>query len=278
VDRARTIEAELLARCHANTLEDYRAFARATRNGAIEESSELALIFTGDSDSMGNPAFVTRRPDDPVAVVRRAESFFGARKAPWMLLTFPEATEPMRPAARAAGLRDEGDFPGMILHPLPGSEPAAPSGFSVRPAESMAELEALERTGAKAYGKEYSPPESEWLGTPGVTLYVGYLEDDPVSIGALIVAHRVAGIAYIGTAPEHRRRGFAEGIVWRAVRDGRALGCDAAYLWATPMGRGVYERMGFRRILDYHIWTAPHSPLPEAIRRAKRPAGDRRRS
>jgi N-acetylglutamate synthase-like GNAT family acetyltransferase len=97
-------------------------------------------------------------------------------------------------------------------------------------------------------------------------MYLGYDGEEPVSLAALIVAHRIGGIAYVGTVPEARRRGFAEGVVWRAIADARQFSCDAAYLWATPMGRAVYEGMGFRRILDYRIWSAPHSPLPAAIR------------
>ena len=263
--------AQRLARCHGNAIEAYRALARSTRNGAIEESWELVLVYTGDSDSLGNPAFVTRSPGDPSAVVRRVTSFFAERRAPWILLSLPEATGSMAPAARAAGLRDEGDFPGMLLDPLPRSVPPEPPGFSVRPVVSLAGLEDLQRTGAKAYGSTYSPPDPAWLETPGLTLYVGYHEGQPVATGALIVAQRIAGIAYIGTAPEFRRRGFAEAIVRRAAHEGRTRGCEAAYLWSTPSGRGVYERLGFRRILDYHLWSAPHSPLTSAVRPAPRP-------
>lgn len=263
-----TSDEELVPRCHANTVEDYRAFARVCRDGAIEEVPGLVLISTGDSDSMGNPAFVTRAPEDPAGTIRRVGAFFAARRLPWILIAFPAATEALRGAAVDAGLRDEGAFPGMVLHPLPPRPPALPKGFRVRRVDTLEQLEAMERTGSAVYGKPYLPPDPEWLRAPGVNLYLGYRGATPVSLGALIVAHRVAGIAYIGTLPEARRHGFAEAIVWRAVADGRASGCDAAYLWATPMGQSVYAGMGFRRLLDYHIWSAPHSPMPEAIRHA----------
>jgi len=268
-------DADLVARCHANTVEDYRAFARVSRSGAIEEVPGLVLISTGDSDSMGNPAFVTHVPSDPDGLIRRVTEFFEGRRLPWILIAFPEAADALRDPARAAGLRDEGAFPGMVLRPLPSRPSPLPEGFRVHRVETPPELEALERTGSSAYGKEYVPPDGDWLSAPGVSLYLGYRGKTPVSLGALIVAHRIAGIAYVGTVPDQRRQGFAEAIVRRAIADGRASGCDAAYLWATPMGRTVYERMGFRRLLDYQIWSAPHSPMPAAIRR---PAGGRRPS
>jgi GNAT superfamily N-acetyltransferase len=260
--------AELTSRCHANGIEDYRAFARVSGGGAIEEVPGLVMISTGDTDSMGNPAFVTSPPSDPSGLLARIQEFYSARHLPWIVIAFPEATAALARGAVAAGLRDEGPFPGMVLRPLPENIPASPDGFRVQRVETFEQLCALERTGCRAYGKEYADPDPRWLTAPGISMYLGYDGDQPVSLAALIVAHRIAGIAYVGTVPEQRRHGFAEAVVWMAIADGRELGCDAAYLWATPMGQKIYARMGFQHLLDYHIWSAPHSPLPAAIRRA----------
>ena len=253
-------------RCHANTVEDYRAFARDSEGGAIEEGSGFAFISTAASDSMGNPAFVTEPPRDPTALVHRASAFFETHRVPWILIAFPEAAEAMATPAAAAGLCDEGAFPGMVLDPIPARVPLPPSGFVVKRARTPEELEVIERTGAKAYGMPYSKPDDRWLDSPQLSLYLGRYRGAPVSLGALIVAHAVAGVAYVGTVESFRRKGFAEAVVWKIVSDGRRRGCDVAYLWATPLGRTVYERMGFRRLLDYHIWSSPGDPLPEGIR------------
>ncbi|MCI4365672.1 MAG: GNAT family N-acetyltransferase [Thermoplasmata archaeon] len=257
---------DLVARCHANTIEDYRAFARVSAGGAIEEAPGVVIISTGDSDSMGNPAFVTHPPSDPKAVVERIRAFYDSRKLPWILIAFPESRTSVEPEAVRAGLFAEGSFPGMILHPIPSATSPEPTGFHVERVGTLERLRTLERTGCLAYGKPYAEPDPRWLEAPGVSLYLGYDGDQPVSLAALIVAHRIAGIAYVGTVPAARRRGFAEGVVRRAVADGREQGCDASYLWATPMGRPIYARMGFRRILDYEIWSAPGTPMPAAIR------------
>jgi GNAT superfamily N-acetyltransferase len=257
----------LIARCHANAIDDYRAFARYSVGGAVEEGPGLVLISSAAADSMGNPAFVTRPPQDPAALVGRATSFFRAHHVPWILITFPEATDAMTPSASAAGLRDQGAFPGMVLDPIPERIPPPPTDFLVERATTLDQLELIERTGAKAYGKPYSAPDEGWLRSPEMSLYLGRYRGEPVSLGALIVAHEVAGVAYIGTVDGFRRRGFAEAVVWQLVAEGRQRGCDVSYLWATPMGRTVYEGMGFRRLLDYHIWSSPGDPLPAGIRR-----------
>jgi len=263
----RAVAPELLARCHANTLEDYRVFARSTEGGGIEESPGLLLVCTGGMDSLENLAIVTEPPPRPQDVLERAEAFFRKHRYPWAVLAFPDAVASIQPVLANASFLDEGEFPGMVMAPIPARVPAPPEDFRVVRAETLEDLARLERAASQAYGVPYGDPDARWLRHPGVSLYVGYYREEPVAHGALIVAHGVAGVAYIGTVPQHRRRGFAENLVWRILHDGRARGCDAGYLWATPLGRTVYAKMGFEEVVDYHIWSAPGSPLPKTIRR-----------
>jgi len=267
ISRGRQLPSELIARCHANALEDYRAFGRASAGGAIEERPGLVLVSTNSEDSLENAAFVAEPPDDPKELLETARTFFGARRRPWCMILFPEVREPMRPFLEAAGFFDEGRFPGMLMRPIPNEAPPLPAGLRIEKAETMEQLEDLERAAAQAYGVAYTGPDPRWLASPSISLYVGYLREKPVVHGLLVAAHGIAGVGYIGTEPEWRRHGFAEAIVWRIVSDGRAMGCDAAYLWATPLGHNVYAKMGFERILDYEIWSAPGSPLPASVRR-----------
>ncbi len=183
----------LIARCHANTVEDYRAFARGSEGGSIEEGPGFAFISTAARDSMGNPAFVTVPPKDPAALVQRAAAFFAAHRVPWILIAFPEAADAMTPPAASAGLQDEGEFPGMVLDPIPDLVPPPPEGFRVERATTPEELEVIERTGAKAYGMPYSAPDDRWLDSPQLHLYLGRYRGEPVSLGALIVAARRRG-------------------------------------------------------------------------------------
>jgi|GEM_PF-1684749 len=258
---------ELLVRCHANTLEDYRVFARSTEGGALEESPGRLFASLNSLDSLENLAFALEPPDDPREFLDRATDFYRRHPAPWAVLAFPGAVEALDPVLSAAGFLDEGTFPGMVLYPIPAERPAPPLELRIERACTLRELRDLEGAASRAYGVPYGEPDPRWLTVPGVALYVGYFQEEPVAHGALIVSQSVAGVAYIGTVPECRRRGFAEAVVWRIVSEGRAAGCDAAYLWATPLGRTVYERMGFRTVVDYRIWSAPGFPLPGSIRR-----------
>ena len=261
--------AELLSRCHANTLEDYRAFARVTAGAAIQEEYGSLFVDLGANDSLENVAFFTEPRRDPKEALSRAHRFFRQRKRPWSVLLAPRAKGTMRPALAARTFQNEGRFPGMIRCPLPSRPRSAADGLVVRKATTLADLREIQRAASRSYGVPYEEPDPNWLRSPEIALYAGYSEDTAVVHGALIEAYGIAGVAYVGTVPEARQRGFASALVERILIDGRRDRCDAGYLWATPMGCGVYQRLGFERVLDYEIWSAPGAPLPTSIRGTK---------
>jgi GNAT superfamily N-acetyltransferase len=264
--RGRRLPAELVARCHANAIEDYRAFARTTEGGEIHEGPGRVFISTSGVNSLENPAFFTATPDDPATALREARAFFDGHGVPWSAILLPEVREAMAPSLAGAGFRDEGKFPGMILRPIPDEAVRLPDGLTVERVENEEQLDALEHAAALAYDTPYGGGDPRWLDYPGLSLYLGSWKGKPVAHGVLVAAFGIAGVAYIGTVPDARHRGFAQAIVRTIVAEGRSHGCDAAYLWATPIGRAVYAKMGFERILDYEIWSAPGFPLPSAIR------------
>ena len=62
-----------------------------------------------------------------------------------------------------------------------------------------------------------------------------------------------AGIGWVGTVPEQRGHGYAEAVTWAAVREGFRRGAAFANLQASPMGRPIYERMGFITPTEYRV-------------------------
>jgi GNAT superfamily N-acetyltransferase len=86
---------------------------------------------------------------------------------------------------------------------------------------------------------------------PQVAAFVGRVEGAPVASAMLIASGPVAGIYWVATVPEARRRGYGEALTWAAVEAGRRAGCAVASLQASAMGRPVYARMGFQHVIDY---------------------------
>lgn len=56
------------------------------------------------------------------------------------------------------------------------------------------------------------------------------------------------------TVPQWRRRGFARALVEHVLADARAVGARTATLQSTPMGRLLYESLGFTAVGRYEEW------------------------
>lgn len=256
---------DLLQRCHENSVEAYRLFARTTAGGRLVERDGIVFTDCQATDSMGNVTAITRPVEDPEAVLAEIDAFYEPHEQPWMLFVVPEAVPGIEgPANRQ--LTDEGWFPGLILDPIPATPPPLPAGVVVRQVESVDELRVYERTAARAYAVESGPVDPGWLRYPGFSFHLAYYRGAPVATATLTASHGIAGIIYVGTVPEARGRGFGRAAVGAAIDAGRAQGLTRSALWATPMGRPLYERMGFRENTRYRIWTPSRFPLPAAFR------------
>lgn len=254
--------AMIRARCDENTVEAYRVFARTTPGGVIRERTGLVLVDSQASDSMGNVAMVTAKMADGAATIEEAEAFFGPQQRPWILLAFPEAVPGLEGPMQARGFKDEGRFPELFLGAIPEPIPSPPPGVEVRRVDSFEELQLFERTASEAYEVTPGPVYPGWLEYPGFSFHLAYFRGKPVATATLIVSHGLAGIVYVGTVPAARGQGFGRSVVWSAIEAGAVEGCKGSALWASPMGRRMYERMGFRRVTEYRIWSPAHCPLP----------------
>ena len=249
----------LLTRCLENTFERFRRSARAADDRLLVEKDGLLLIAADGLPWITN-ATVTRVPRDPTATLARASTFFAERALGWGLKAAGEAAAAIAAAAEAAGLVPGERLPGMLLMPLAGEPPAVPD-LEIRVVRDPRELAAFNATSATGFGGGedqfaliYQPAV---LDAPDSTLYLGYLEGAPVATAVRNTSHRIAGIGGVSTIPAARRRGIGEAITWRAALDGVAEGCIASFLESTEMGYSLYERMGYRRVIDFHTWEAP---------------------
>ena len=88
-------------------------------------------------------------------------------------------------------------------------------------------------------------------------MYVGYTDGEPVSSGLGMLTGRTIGVYNIATVDRARRRGYGAAMTSRVVADGVAAGADVAILQASDMGRPIYERLGFRTVVEYVGWVDP---------------------
>lgn len=106
---------------------------------------------------------------------------------------------------------------------------------------------------------------------PGNTFYLGVVDGQPVATLHLLADGATAGIYAVGTMRSFRKRGVASALIARAVRDARNAGCDVIGL-STEFGgtaERLYERLGFTRAFESHLWVEPERPV-ELVKIRKR--------
>lgn len=89
------------------------------------------------------------------------------------------------------------------------------------------------------------PPIIYGEGSP-IELYVGYVDGVPVTSGILCLYAGVAGIYYVATIPEERRKGYAKAMMEMLFERAKECRYGIVTLQATADGKHLYEKLGFQ--------------------------------
>ena len=139
-----------------------------------------------------------------------------------------------------------------------------PDGFAIQRVETQAELDSWVHVLGGGFGE--GPVEARWVGDMYACLgldhpewhhFLGTFEGKPVSTATMLYGAGVAGLYFIYTDPDYRRRGIGAAMTVVPLKQAADDGYKAAVLGASTMGRPVYERLGFReyyRIGIFEWW------------------------
>lgn len=58
-------------------------------------------------------------------------------------------------------------------------------------------------------------------------------------------SHEVGYVQWVSTAPQHQRKGYAHAVMKALLEETDARGIEVVELHATPVGREIYEELGF---------------------------------
>lgn len=177
----------------------------------------------------------------------------------------------MRPAdlgdrLLAAGFTHGGTEPGMALDltQVGGSSPTAADSGALRitRVESDEDLTTWAATLAQGFGE--GEKEANWVASVYRTLgladpwrhYLARLDGAPVATATIYLAAGVAGVYFVMTVPQVRRRGIGAAVTLSALREAKDSGVGYAVLGSSPAGQSVYERLGFREYctIDLYEW------------------------
>jgi GNAT superfamily N-acetyltransferase len=256
-----------LARLEHENMVESIALASANATGAlIRRVAGVALILSGLPIRLFNQVIV-ERDDAARDAVADAVATARARGDHFMVNLRAQTDDALTPLMGELGLVSLPErTPGMALYPIPADDPnASRAGHAIVRVTDEQGVEDHIRSAVAGF----EMPESVLRGVvgaatleqPGVALYVGYTDDEPVSTGLGVRTGRTIGVYNISTIPAARRRGYGAAMSRRVASDGAAAGCDVAVLQSSEMGYPVYERIGYRTVVEYVGYVDP-APLP----------------
>jgi hypothetical protein len=259
---------------HENLIAALSVVGRNIEGSIVRRDHGIAVIATGLPVRLFNQALV--EADDPTpATIGEAVAVLRDRGGPFVVNLRMGVDDGVIPVTAGLGLVpiSAGPWmPGMALHPLPGkaSQPSAASPgeaiearHDIRKVTDAAGLEDHIRAGAAGFEMPEALLRRTMSGSlaagDDVAIYVAYEDGRPVGSGLGFRTGRVVGVYNIATVPWARKRGFGVAMTTRIVTDGAALGCDVAVLQASELGYPIYERMGFRTVVEYMGYGDPPS-------------------
>lgn len=257
---------ELGALGHLNRLEFERTLARwSGREGSvIERDGVLMWASASDLPVLLNGA-AGLDPTIPAAeVVALAEARFDALGRGFCLPLRDRhpVDEAVRSAALDAGLVALSGAPEMAV-----TEPVdarlLPAGVALHwldhPAHDAPSVADFVEVSDAAYQSLGMPPGTlrtavaapHLVDVPGTAVVVATVDGEPAGAAMALLSHGVAGVYFVGTLESARGLGLGD-LVTRAVTN-RAFdeGARAVTLQASPMGEGIYRRMGYRELYRY---------------------------
>ena len=225
------------------------------RDGSVAWfSSALPIAFLNE--------VITCGPDPSPATLERGVARLRERGDPFIVRIREGIDDAVVPVVLRLGMREDPEeaLPGMALHPIDATRLASPppAGLEVRRIEDVDGLADHHLVLADGFGMPLEVarrliPEGT-LGLPTCDIVVGYRDGAPVVTAMAATFDGTVGVYNVATLEGHRRLGYADALTRRAVLDGAARGATVAILQSSPMGQGVYERIGFREVVRYRVF------------------------
>ena len=84
--------------------------------------------------------------------------------------------------------------------------------------------------------------------------YLGFLNENPVTSAIIFKGEEAAGLFYIGTVPEARRKGIAQAMTCYILTKAKNEGYNICTVQASEMGYPIYKKIGFKQYNETKIY------------------------
>lgn len=221
----------------------------------LYQTGELVWFISRMPQSRFNRIIHARFSDhDAIPKVRETLTYFISQKIPLLWHTGPSSRPyNLNKLLIENGMTKVREEAGMALIPDEINSSPRPRGLEIKPVNSDSMINDWSHVFTRSYNMDQSAidlfcqVESELAGPAYRRLYIGYYNDEAVSTGTLFLTGNIAGIYAIGTLPFARGRGFGRAITEFLISEARHDNISLYTLHASPMGLGIYQKIGFRR-------------------------------
>jgi ribosomal protein S18 acetylase RimI-like enzyme len=164
---------------------------------------------------------------------------------------------------QAHGLVLDGEAPGMALDlaQLPDADPLPSDGtiVEVEDDDGLARwidtcVEGSELPGVIASMLHSVHAQQPFRPAPDVHYFLAQRGSEPVATSLLVLGGGVAGIYCVATLPSARRQGIGSAVTAAALRVAQTQCYRVGVLLSSPMGLGVYHRLGFREYCTISLY------------------------
>ena len=89
---------------------------------------------------------------------------------------------------------------------------------------------------------------------PTIRHYLAYMNDEAAACATIMLHDGIAGVWNVGTLRPFRRQGVAAALLMHGLAEAAADGYTDSVLMASPMGKPLYEEIGYRFIANTRFY------------------------
>ncbi len=146
----------------------------------------------------------------------------------------------------------------MMVCPGASADAQPAEGVAVRRLDREADVAAMSRVLADAFGMDAgSIARALPFGlydSPSLATYVAERDGEMLSSVTVTRHGNVVGVWAMGTSAAAQGQGIGRALLSTAMATERSAGAEAFFLGATPAGRPLYEKLGYRTVFSAEVW------------------------
>jgi GNAT superfamily N-acetyltransferase len=243
--------------------EAWRVMCRDAPGRRLASADGIDFIFSGLPVAFFNVAVLTH-PSISASALRAlaqaAREWAAEVPVPWFFVVTHDAIQPGVDATAILGECGLGaalPLTGMFAAQVP-AVASAPAGLQITLSDADADCATLVDINSAAYemdldaAKVVLGKQAFWNDHVAV---LGSVAGVPASGAAVLMVDGCRYVLLVATAPAHRRHGYAEAVMRRALEVAASAHGDCpTVLHATDAGRPIYARMGYAPISTHTLY------------------------